>query len=342
MKSFVKCSRHVAIRFLVLSIVGFLAVASWCSSLASDSRQHDVEKIKQLVTSGNWMGLTWLERECWDKSGIDCPHQPLSDPQQAEINQLALGLAKRLSLHSTVDLDEADELGQPRGDFAAVMALRSLTMLRVVNEPQIIPHLIDALDHRYEGVAKLAHETLRLLTRRLWFAGNPSKRVYHEFDEQLKVWWKEWWRQNKDKHPVFDVPLEDRAKSEVKRIALSIENLKPKYSELAMFNLPEDLRYSYTLPMFRIESNPANRSVSVPGLDLKKQAFVEVVCNFESTDPDGKTVGERDGDHRVTYPSNIVDVFYQKLEGTDIFVRVRVGTSNTNLIENLKSTLLQK
>ena len=132
-------------------------------------RQHDFVKLKEFTSTQNFLALQRIEADSWNNWGIDCNYEPLTEEEQTEINELAIGLAKNLSLHATVNLEEADKPNQPQGDYRAMQTIRSLCVLRVVNNPEIIPLLIDTLRHRNDTIADDAHETLRILTRRMFF-----------------------------------------------------------------------------------------------------------------------------------------------------------------------------
>ncbi len=315
----------------------FICVSSSLADETNAVRQHNFAKIRELTIAQNYQGFWWLESDSWSNWGIDCAYEPLPEKEQAEINHLALGLAKNLSLHATVNIDEADKPLRPQGDYSAIQTIHALCVLRVVNDPEIIPPLIDTLRHRNDTIADNAHGTLRILTRRMFF-----EQFWRTQDKsEIKSWWEQWWKANKAKHPVFDVLIEMKAKAEVVRLVRVIEKeVKPKFPELNYFRPPEKIDYPfYTRPIFRIVCDPQLNALVSP---KSNQSYLEIICNFESPDSDGKVSGER-GDHgMLKRPKDVAEVYRHKLPETDILIVVRVGSSNTNLLTELKNVLSPK
>jgi hypothetical protein len=275
-------------------------------------------------------------------------------PGQEKTNEFAIRLADRVSSHVKFYTNNADLPHRPAADYQAADTLRRLCESRMISDARVIPYLIDALSHRNDLVAEASYEALRFLTHRMVDAGAPSlpMRGSREVKERVISWWKQWWEEKKDNHPIFDVATEEKAKAAVLNVLKSVEKLKPKYAELTLFRAPTAISFSgapifrleadprlnaVVAPISRIESDPRTNGRVVPAGSRGNFAWVEIVCSFESADWDGASPRDR-GRHQKE-PDDAVSIYRHKLESTDILIEARIASANKTLIEEARQVL---
>jgi len=281
-----------------------------------------------------------------------------------ERNEIALAAAKSLSIKEHIGVIGTNRIHKyfttpPSEDsagkaecrrqwginMAAAGMLRHLCEKRLVNDPALLPHLIDALDHPDKSfVAQRCFYALQYLTRRtsgqIYWARlikNPKKHA------EIRKWWLDWLQENKDKHPVFDKKLEEEARAEVLGLAGLIEKqLKPKFRELAMFKVPQALPLRWQQPLFHMDYNPGGWALAIDtfeGVDRSMLPWIWIQCRFGSFDD----IDTWQRKQRRRIPKGIEDevttCYTAGIEGSDIVVEVLAASKNKELIAKLQSVL---
>lgn len=227
---------------------------------------------------------------------------------------------------------------------AAAGTLNYLARKRLITEPRVIPYLIEALEHPDQGsIRRDAFGALSHLTRHSTGLHYFSfSRRDPEKDRQLIGWWKRWWEANQDKHPVFEPALEQEARSEVLRLARTIEQeLKPRYrDELRYFRTPEKpLGFGYPHLLFHLEYNPRMLAWHIPAVNNPPPPWLLILCRFGTEEPKAP-----DPRPEVPKPPKELEhlvktVYARELDGTDVLVTVSVASSNKGLANDLEKTL---
>lgn len=276
--------------------------------------------------------------------------------QQKQINSMALDVAKEL-----YDPNPNDSSMRAR-------ALYGLSREGLITDPQIIPHLIKALKTtrgrntygiRKDMAGALSFMTARMMGMVCWSAPDYSLEPDTKEFDQVVSWWEGWWDSNKDKHPVFDRIQYGKIRVACCEIEGVIQKeLGPKHPELALFtaetNRPFGTKfgrmfehqyepYYISRPIY-FPSNGApqigkNGSMPIPYNELP---WLEVASRFEY--PEMQTEWER---MKAKQPPKhlqgfLTSVYSNKVEGTDIYIEVRVASPNKDFIDDLRKALAER
>jgi len=279
-------------------------------------------------------------------------------------NAIALAAAKSLSIAQYIDAIGESRLWEhfttppaedsPREaecrrqwgiNMAAAELLRHLAEKRLINDPRVLPYLIEALDHpdRF-SVGQKCFYALGYLTR------HTSGEVYwarlvedEKRHKEVVLWWQGWWSKNRGRHPVFDAEVERRARAEVIRVARQIEReVKPHRAELSLFSLPKNLVLRWPRLLFEIEYNPRLWSLAPPlNVDRDSLPWVHISCRFQSEDLPAEAPWA--AKETPTPPGELREpvraVYFRALEGTDIVVEVLAASKDEGLIAALCAAL---
>ena len=231
-------------------------------------------------------------------------------------------------------------------NMSAAELLRHLSEQRMINDPRVLPYLIAALDHPDRGsVGQPCFYALRHLTYHesgdaYWaqLGGDAKRHV------EVLSWWKEWWKKNRQKHPIFDRNVEERSRALVLDLAKRIDaELKPKYPQLAEFSVPKQLRLcGPPSPLFDIEYNPRLlANVHPHGLDRDDLPWLYIACELKTPDltepPGWRRQYERLPPRGLR--SHLKKVYSFEVDGTDIIVSVRVASRQNELIKDIERVL---
>ena len=290
--------------------------------------------------------------------------QSLEKLSLTERNQAALAAAKSLSIKEYIGAigtnsinkhftkppaqdspEEAECRTQLGINWSAASLLQHLAEKRMIDDPKILPYLITALDHPDKNwVGQKCFYALKSLTRQtsggIYWARLVENQEKHA---EISKWWNNWWDRIKDKHPVFDKDLEERARAEVLRLSGLIEKeLKPKFPELSLFQSPPTLPLRWQRPLFYIEYNPGNWSLAIDsfrGMDRKRLPWILISCRFDSQ-------GQKDTweqEERLQPPKalqkNVTRCYVGSIAGTDLSVEVMAASENGTLITQIQSVL---
>ncbi len=219
--------------------------------------------------------------------------------------------------------------------------LRHMADKRVINDPRIIPFLIQGLDHpdRSSVGQKCYYALARLTGRQPGYQYWSRRGKDDQWHAEITAWWKRWWKQNHDKHPVFDTEIEARVKEEMLRLAARIEtDLKPVHPELELFRAPAELSLHWGEPMFDITYTPEFYAGFAPGeaesiLRFKRagrplpRIVIRDRFQFQALP------AERKEDQ--TPPPNLHVCETRVIDGTDLVVEVLATSTNAQLMRDL-------
>jgi hypothetical protein len=252
--------------------------------------------------------------------------------QQQALNVLALGVAHRLS---------APDLG-PR--INAWQNLEDLCRHRLVTEPRIIPILLERLKKPRPGnesdEIRMTLQSLSAMTRRMSYAQRfESMRLYRSGPAgrgQVIQWWESWWQNNKDKHPVYDYEVDQKLKRELLRVERTIEQeVKPDFAQLASFTANTNLAH-IPLNGLMTELYEDRYSPNTFG-GLPPPPLLEIAGHFEGPPPPDMPPNTSGSPQR--WANMLTSVYSNKLEGTAVYLEVKVDSRSTNLVTALRRTL---
>jgi len=284
-----------------------------------------------------------------------------------ERNAIALAAAKSLSITEYIgaigtnsiykhftkppaqDSPEEAECRKQLGiNWSAASLLQHLAEKRMIDDAKVLPYLIDALDHPdRNGVGQRCFYALKSLTRQtsgeIYWARLVEDQQIHT---EITKWWRDWWGKNKDKHPVFDLEMEGRARDEVLRLSGLIEKqIKPQFAELALFQSPPTLPLRWQKPLFYIEYKPGNWSLAIDsfkGLDRKAFPWILISCRFQSQGLADTWAQEE----KLQPPENLRDsvthCYVQNIAGSDLLIEVFAASKSSALITQMQLLLKTK
>lgn len=227
--------------------------------------------------------------------------------------------------------------------------LKDLSENRLINTPEVLPYLIEALDNPDQvWVARRAFSALTLLTLhntgRIYWGRSVEDPTQHRLISQ---WWKDWWEKNKNRKPVFDLELESEVKAEMTRLATLIkENLRPKFSEMSYFIIPQFGGSGQPL-IYELAYSPYNYSFISKPPNIEN-VWLLMEADFQTPDlPDeGSSNAEQqsffDPSHAPAHLRNLEqEIYFRTIPGTDVFIRVRFASNNQTLIDALRKLMNQ-
>lgn len=295
------------------------------------------------------------------------PPQALETLSLEQRNRAALVAAKSLSINQYIEAigddsihkhftkpsaqdspAEAECRRQWGINTSAAELLRHLSEKRMINDPAVLPYLIDALNHPDRNfVGQPCFHALQYLTYHesghAYWARLVEDAKRHA---QVLSWWKGWWEENRHKHPVFEREVEGRLRLLVLDIAKTISTeLKPIHPQLSEFSVPKQLRlHAPPSPLFHIEYNPRLLANIHPhGLDRDHLPWLYIKCEFKTPDlaaPPGWRRDERLPPLELR--DHIRKVFYCEIDGTDIVISVKLASEQRDLIKNMERVLKRK
>jgi len=283
-----------------------------------------------------------------------------------QVNEIAVLAARRLGIahllkgvkfddfHAFLRTDRPG-VGQIRRQWGINMAcaeiLRQLSEKRLIADPSVIPHMIQALDHPARSfVGQKAFYALTYLTRRrsgrtYWarLPDDPKTRA------AISKWWADWWARNRDKSPIFSVALEERLQKRVSEIARRIETqVKPRFpGELQEYSA-EGIRYSHSQPAFNFIFD-ADMSLPLGALDdppvprpePDTLLWLQVRARFVTPclPPEVDQWAVRDVAPPARAAGGLKVLFESPVEGTDLVLQVRLFTPNRQLEKAVRTAL---
>jgi hypothetical protein len=341
---------------LVLS-GGFVSIASAIEFTNSPALTNSEQNFQSLVKLVEQRQFYPAHDFYWQQKGIF---------SQDQRNAIFLLAAKMLIItnDAKLHLDQVDEsdlhfLGDLLlADYFTVQDGVTYRDYGITNS-EGIPFLITALtdvtneDPRLVDMdAKLIIQELKTLTRRDTGYINGNDHFFTKNYQAVTAWWQDWWRQNKNRHPVFDVDLEKILRSDVLKLNEKIMRVKPTpnfhWDSSARFEL-EHAGNFYTgnewnggpknsVFMYEYGHMPGNIAMG-GGYFPERGADVlyihgEFVTEWlpENDEPIYETSisGKR-------FPMQ--EVFSETVEGTGIAIKVQIATTNTALVNVIREKL---
>lgn len=256
-----------------------------------------------------------------------------------------LGRQTLLEYLTTPAKDDSVEKAECRRQWgintSAAELLRQMADGRAINDPRIIPFLIQGLDHpdRSSVGQKCYYALARLTGRQPGYEYWSRLGKDDQWHAEITAWWKRWWKQNQNKHPVFDTKIEARVRDEMLRLAAWIEtDLKPVHPELELFRAPAGLSLHWGEPMFDITYTPQFYAGFAPGEAESIQRFKRagrplpwIVIRDRFQFP--ALPSERKED--TTPAPNLQVCESRVINGTDLVVEVLASSTNAQLMRDL-------
>jgi hypothetical protein len=229
----------------------------------------------------------------------------------------------------------------------------------VSTTPEVIPYLIIALqaaeagDSRFiDQKSKIILQILHHLTRREIGYVNGDDHYFERHHEAVIDWWQDWWRQNKNRHPVFDVALEKNLRDEVLKIDEKIGKTKPtpnfRWDSSTRFEL-EHAGNFYTgnewnggpkNSVFRYEYGHVPGNFAMGGGYFPERGADVLYIHGEFLT---KWLPEKEEPIYGTTISGkkfpMQEIFSKTVEGTGIAIKVQITTTNAALINILREKL---
>ena len=296
------------------------------------------------------------------------PPQVIAKLSLKERNEAAVAAAKSLSIKNYIgaigtnsinthftkppaqDSPEEAECRKQLGiNWSAASLLQHLAEHRTINDPRILPLLIDGLDHPDRGfVGQKCFYALKRLTYHqsgdAYWGRLVEDNARHQ---EIVSWWRSWWQDKKDRHPVFDQDAETRSRTLVMDLARRIEaKIKPSYPGLTEFSVPEHLPlHGPPSPLFEVEFNPRHFADMHPKrLDRTHLPWVSLICELATADlpePANWSRPQRPSPPKELQP-HVQEVYSQVIEGTDIRVIVRAASEETELLKAMERVLKEE
>ena len=191
--------------------------------------------------------------------------QSMPSQQRACVDDLARSLSPAPTYNDILPYLTKDRLGnyqlgkQPPPEISepmyinelAARGLRDLTVENLVDDPKVIPPLIECADHPEPSIATNCGLALSNLTRRAYSGADVTRWTPHRpfVDE-----WRAWWEVLKHGHPVFDEFLANECRASIRNMLVRVARAQ---------RLGND-----SIPYLSDESPPTRAGVNNPRLDL--------------------------------------------------------------------------
>ena len=217
---------------------------------------------------------------------------------------------------------------------------------------EVIPYLIEGLAHPDHPIASRCWRALYEWTGHSSGEGVLSRLPGGPLESLRQPsidWWRKWWGQNKNKHPILDRSLEERVWREFVRTARKVGDLPPEFGpEMAPYAPPTDepIKLDYINPLFTLPLETylndwwsPRRYLLVNGTwtnVLVHEVYLLVHAGFKTKDIAAGP--SREKANPLSKKAPLEEVFSGVLKGTDIAVEVKVATEDVRLVRALKKT----
>jgi hypothetical protein len=227
--------------------------------------------------------------------------------------------------------------------------LDALDMNQAITTPDVIPYFIQNLENNdYDTVVYSLEFLISLTGRQTGFQIDYIKYDNNSLSKNQKViadWWRNWWRENKDKHPVFDMDLKKILCREVLKIDKQIIRVSPP--DTWPDDSAEKIRgndWQGNWP--RVDDNTVFTFWydDIPGSGT---GFIDPVRGDNSLCIRGDFLtkilqfGTSEVSSATSPDQNIPmkEIFHETVKGTGIEIKVEILTTNTALINILRDKL---
>jgi hypothetical protein len=163
-------------------------------------------------------------------------------------------------------------------------------------------------------------------------------------------WWSQWWKKNRDKHPVFDDELRSMLMQRVAAIRTTILNgLSVDYSELKYRVHPRGC-LNHIEPLYYTGFDSLETGEEAGGMSAinltdrwhethdKEDVFLLIVAEFKTHLPAGE-IADSDEDSSKKWRGRVVEVFSEEIPKTDIVITVDVGPKRSKFQRRVKESL---
>ncbi len=277
--------------------------------------------------------------------------------KSANPNERALAAANQLSLRTPdgalITKEMVDKLTTPPGFDDALQAavrqqhfmngrcvslLRDLANTGSVDDPRVIPPLVEILEYPSGVVRSTAGHVLGSLTQRRFETGGDDDDSPRQ--HLMSAWWRTWWQKNQDRHPVFDALLEERIHRRF------VAMMTGAWDGIPLTPEQGHVRYDATnRQLLRGADANAAFSYQIDGAWLSEirasaaTVFFAVEARFLTEVP----VDLQSYPHRPRPTSDagdrITELFREQQSGTDLVIVVSAGSKDGELVRLMKENL---
>lgn len=231
---------------------------------------------------------------------------------------------------------------------------------RSITTPDAIPYLINALANSTGPEPAFILKILQTMTRRSRGFADGEEPFFEQNRKAIVHWWQKWWRENYDKHPVFDEDLDKVIRREMLKIDHSIkrgpviwdspESYQLEHGEWSYPTLNPMLYGSYS-PILYGHAGPITGGANFKNGSYSADMGDDVLClswDFATQDlvfsnnDSGKNIKMPDSFPVKAIFGNKVparEIFHETIPGTGIEIKVEIASTKTELINNLRTVL---
>jgi hypothetical protein len=229
----------------------------------------------------------------------------------------------------------------------SVERLRGMAVAGQISDPEMIPKLIEALEHPSTNVRRYAYYALESLTKRHFGDEVWSRGVEDAVKEPKYIGqWREWWLVNQSKRPILSKELQDQVRQRIVALHDRIRNeLGPKFpGELGWMR---DKRCGWMFlsthakPLLELSYAPALRSTVLP---LPEYRYRDGSIRWEdlpflTIEADFNTPGQDRPSSSMAKPkltsAKLKLVHEEMVDDTDIRIQIFLASPNGILHEAL-------
>jgi hypothetical protein len=339
-----------------LVVVVSLSLIAGCSlACAADGPTPADTRQAAVVHSRAELEKMFNDPDLWVENKMRPTMDALSPSERDEIAMIA---AERLSLgdigKGTTAADwKAEFLNLPENAMLrerwsenrhAGELLSYASEKQYITDASVIPYLIDAVDHPDTSCVGNVFGALARLTRhRTGYRGVAQS---GKMDDAAEVWWRDWWEANRNKHPVFDLDLEKRTKTEWLRVSTLIESSMA--GEFAVFGayhvgkMETAAVAGDSSPLFDLCYEPCLFANMWWGAGPRPDdnLWISVSAGFCSCDlPESQRGWAREESKPRAVKLPVGTIYNRVLPGTDVAIRVRVATDSEAIVSALTKAL---
>jgi hypothetical protein len=236
-------------------------------------------------------------------------------------------------------------------DWEALELLNRLNEDNSITTPEVIPYLIEALDISdvvpridYSGIII---QILGKMTKHETGYVNGDDHFFQRNHKAIMVWWRTWWQENKDKHPVLDADLEKTLRDEILKIDEEIKQAKltPNFwwdgsasheildRDINFWDGDKDFLFTFYYGHSPGFGARGAEYFSYPSDDVLYLRGDFLTKDFQEKDQ---------SNNRVTLSGKefpMQEIFHKTVKDTDIEIKVEIATTNTALINVLQGKL---
>ena len=346
------------INFALLVVVMFVRLVHGEVTPAPEDAERFLDEVRRAYAEEDYTQLdTLFRRPAWDLT------KTLSEEQW---NGLAHLLADHLEYG---ELPAAYRPGESWAEFLranyrdramvrrnginalSVQRLHGMAVAGQLSDPELIPMVIDALDHPSTNVRRRAYYTLATLTKR-HFGDEVWSRGIADADKEPRHIreWREWWILNRDKRPILSKDLQDQVINRVVALVDQIrKELGPEFpGELDWISEEPGVQNRFSLdynPLVQYRYEPILLSGLFPPPKANESPpralpFLFIEVTFATT-PESDRKRESSADSKLSdlRPLPVRSMYEEAVEGTDLRIQVLLSSPNEDLADAIAELL---